>query len=95
MNNLAEIGIIGGSGLDDTEILENPQDIEIKTRYGQPSSPIKVGQIYGRNIAFLARHGRRHTIPPTQVNFRANILALKELGVKYILASTACGSLKK
>lgn len=91
----AEIGIIGGSGLDDADILENAKDIEVNTRYGRPSSPLKIGEIKEKRVAFLARHGRRHTIPPTQVNFRANIMALKELGVKYILASTACGSLRK
>ena len=94
-NNIAEIGIIGGSGLDDADILKNAKDLEIETRYGRPSSPIKIGEIKGKKVAFLARHGRHHTIPPTQINFRANILALKELGVKSILASTACGSLKK
>jgi 5'-methylthioadenosine phosphorylase len=93
--NSAEIGIIGGSGLEDSEILENARDIEVNTRYGKPSSPIKIGEIQGKKVAFLSRHGRRHTIPPTQVNFRANILALKELGVKRILSSTACGSLRK
>ncbi|OGZ79592.1 MAG: methylthioadenosine phosphorylase [Candidatus Staskawiczbacteria bacterium RIFOXYB1_FULL_37_44] len=91
----AEIGIIGGSGLDDADILENAKDFEADTIYGRPSSPLKIGEIHGKKVVFLARHGRRHTIPPTQVNFRANIMALKELGVKSILASTACGSLKK
>jgi 5'-methylthioadenosine phosphorylase len=94
-NNIAEIGIIGGSGLDDADILKNAKDLEIETRYGRPSSPIKIGEIKGKKVAFLARHGRRHTIPPTQINFRANVFALKELGVKSILASTACGSLRK
>ena len=92
---MVEIAIIGGSGLDDEDILKDAKDIQIKTLYGIPSSPLKVGKINGREVVFLARHGRRHTIPPTQVNFRANIMALKELGVKYIFATTACGSLKK
>ncbi len=91
----ADIGIIGGSGLYDMEDLKNVKDLEVNTRYGQPSSALKIGELKGKKIAFLARHGKRHTIPPTQVNFRANILALKELGVKHIIASTACGSLKK
>ncbi|MDP3883039.1 MAG: S-methyl-5'-thioadenosine phosphorylase [Candidatus Staskawiczbacteria bacterium] len=91
----AEIGIISGSGLDDPDILKNAEDLKINTRYGQPSSPLKIGEIEGKKIILLARHGRQHTIPPTQVNFRANIMALKELGVKHILATTACGSLKK
>ncbi|MBU2540213.1 S-methyl-5'-thioadenosine phosphorylase [Patescibacteria group bacterium] len=91
----AEIGIIGGSGLDDLDIFKNAKDIKVKTRYGLPSSSLKIGEINGKKVALIARHGRQHTIPPTQVNFRANIQALKSLGVKYILASTACGSLRK
>jgi 5'-methylthioadenosine phosphorylase len=91
IKRIAEIGIIGGSGLDDADIFKN----EIKTKYGIPTSPIKIGELSGKKVAFIARHGRRHTLPPTQVNFRANILALKELGVKHIIASTACGSLRK
>jgi len=93
--NLADIGIIGGSGLYDMDCLINAKDLEIKTRYGAASSAFRIGEFKGKRVAFLARHGKRHTIPPTQVNFRANILALKELGVKHIIASTACGSLKK
>lgn len=92
---LAEIGIIGGSGLDDLNILKNVKDLEVKTQYGPPSSSLKIGEINGQRVALIARHGRRHTIPPTQVNFRANIQAFKDLGVRHILASTACGSLRK
>lgn len=91
----AEIGIIGGSGLDDLDFFKNAKDFEIKTRYGLPSSPLKIGDIGNKKVVLIARHGRRHTIPPTQVNFRANIQALKSLGVTHILASTACGSLRK
>jgi 5'-methylthioadenosine phosphorylase len=92
---MEKIAIIGGSGLDDEDILKNAKEIKIKTRYGMPSSPLKIGEIKGKEIIFLARHGRKHTIPPTQINFRANIQTLKELGVKHIIATTACGSLKK
>ena len=90
----AKIGIIGGSGLDDLNILKRAKDLEVKTLYGPPSSPLRIGEINGQKIVFIARHGRRHTIPPTQVNFRANIQALKDQGVTHILASTACGSLR-
>lgn len=92
---MVKIGIIGGSGLDNPDILKDAQDMEVGTPYGKPSSPLKVGKIEGVDVILLARHGREHTIPPTQVNYRANIHALKEQGCTYILATTACGSLKK
>ncbi|PIN87212.1 S-methyl-5'-thioadenosine phosphorylase [Candidatus Woesearchaeota archaeon CG10_big_fil_rev_8_21_14_0_10_44_13] len=90
-----KIGIIGGSGLDDPKIIENAKDIEVDTSYGAPSSPLKAGKIKGVDVVLLARHGRQHTIPPTHVNFRANIMALKEAGCTHILATTACGSLRQ
>ncbi|MFC1705137.1 S-methyl-5'-thioadenosine phosphorylase [Nanoarchaeota archaeon] len=86
---------IGGSGLDDPNILEDAKDIEVKTPYGKPSSKLKVGKIKGVDVVLLARHGREHTTPPTEVNFRANISALKEQGCTHILATTAVGSLKQ
>jgi len=89
-----KIGIIGGSGLDDLSILKRARDLEVKTQYGPPSSLLRIGEINGQKVVFIARHGKRHTIPPTQVNFRANIQALKDQGVTHILASTACGSLR-
>jgi 5'-methylthioadenosine phosphorylase len=92
---MAKIGIIGGSGLDNPNILENAKDIEVNTKFGKPSSKLKIGKIKGVDVILLARHGREHTIPPTQVNFRANIMALKEQGCTHILATTACGSLKE
>ena len=88
------IGIIGGSGLDDPKILKDAKEIEIDTPYGKPSSPLTIGKIEGKDVVILARHGKKHTFPPTQVNFRANIWALKEQGCTAILATTACGSLK-
>ncbi|MBT5924655.1 S-methyl-5'-thioadenosine phosphorylase [Candidatus Woesearchaeota archaeon] len=88
-----KIGIIGGSGLDDPEILQNAQDIDVQTPYGKSS--LKVGTINDINVVLLARHGRNHSIPPTQINFRANIHALKEAGCTHIIATTACGSLRK
>jgi len=89
------IGIIGGSGLDNPELFLNPKDEIVATRWGAPSSPLKLGQIAGIDVALLGRHGREHTIPPTQVNYRANIQALKEIGCSHILATTAVGSLRE
>ena len=92
---MVKIGIIGGSGLDDPKILKNVEKIEVNTHYGKPSSALTVGKIKDIDVVILARHGRKHTIPPTQVNFRANIQALKEQGCTHILATTACGSLRQ
>ncbi len=94
-NTMDKIGIIGGSGLDDPDILENPEDITVNTAYGSPSAPLKAGRIAGKEVCILARHGREHTIPPTFVNNRANIMALKEAGCTRILATTAVGSLRE
>ncbi|GHU03519.1 5'-methylthioadenosine phosphorylase [Spirochaetia bacterium] len=92
---MAVIGIIGGSGLDNPDILANAEDVNVTTVYGEPSSPLKKGTIGGGEVFLLARHGRAHTIPPTGVNFRANICALKEAGCTHILATTAVGSLRE
>ena len=92
---MTKFGIIGGSGLDNPDILQNAQDLEIDTPYGKPTSLLKSGQIAGKQVYLLARHGRRHTIPPTQVNYRANIYALREQGCDFILATTAVGSLRE
>jgi 5'-methylthioadenosine phosphorylase len=92
---LVKIGIIGGSGLDNPDILKDARDVTVSTPFGSPSSPLKVGKISGVDVVLLARHGREHTIPPTQVNFRANIKALKDAGCTHILATTAVGSLKQ
>lgn len=90
-----KIGIIGGSGLDNPDILKDTKDISVKTPYGEPSSKLKVGKIKNVNVVLIARHGREHTIPPSQVNYRANIQALKDEGCTHIIATTACGSLRK
>ncbi len=92
---MRKIGIIGGSGLDDPDILQNPRDVEVHTPWGQPNSTLRTGEIAGREVAILARHGRAHTTPPTQVNYRANIWALKLAGCSHILATTAVGSLRR
>jgi len=91
---MAKIGIIGGSGLDNPDILKDASDTELETPHGTPSSPLKVGTIAGVEVALIARHGRSHTIPPTHVNNRANIAALRDFGCTHILATTACGSLR-
>ncbi|MFX1417710.1 MAG: S-methyl-5'-thioadenosine phosphorylase [Promethearchaeota archaeon] len=92
---MVKIGIIGGSGLDNPDILRDAKDIEVDTQYGKPSSPLRLGKIHDVEVILIARHGREHTIPPTQVNFRANIQALKDQGCSHILATTACGSLRE
>ncbi len=92
---MVKIGIIGGSGLDNPEILKDGRDINADTLYGKPSSPLKIGKINDVDVVLIARHGREHTIPPTQVNYRANIQALKNQGCSHILATTACGSLRE
>ncbi|MDR1411257.1 MAG: S-methyl-5'-thioadenosine phosphorylase [Spirochaetaceae bacterium] len=92
---MAVIGIIGGSGLDNPDILSGPRDEKQDTPYGEPSSPLKRGTIGGAEVVLLARHGREHTIPPSQVNYRANIAALKAAGCTHIIATTAVGSLRE
>jgi len=92
---MVKIGIIGGSGLDNPEILKDAKDINVDTPYGKPTSPLKLGKINDVDVVLIARHGREHIIPPTQVNYRANIQALKDQGCSHILATTACGSLRE
>jgi 5'-methylthioadenosine phosphorylase len=89
------VGIIGGSGLEDPDILKDPREIKIKTPYGMPSSEILSGRINNVDALIIARHGRKHQYSPTQVNNRANINALKQAGATHILATTACGSLRQ
>lgn len=91
----AEIGIIGGTGLYDPQLLKNVEEVTVDTPYGEPSDAITVGELAGRSVAFLPRHGKTHTIRPTNVNSRANVFALKKLGIKRILAPSAVGSLKE
>ncbi|MBI4654169.1 MAG: S-methyl-5'-thioadenosine phosphorylase [Nitrospirae bacterium] len=91
---MVKVGIIGGSGLDDPKILKRASEVELETPYGSPSSRLRCGIIEGVDVVIIARHGKGHTIPPSKVNFRANILALKEQGCTHILASTAVGSLR-
>lgn len=90
-----ELAVIGGSGLYDMAGLTDIEEIDITTPFGKPSDTIKVGTLHERRIAFLPRHGRGHLLTPTEVPYRANIFALKTLGVKYIISVSACGSLKE
>jgi 5'-methylthioadenosine phosphorylase len=91
---MVKIGIIGGSGLDDPDILKAPEKLSVTTPYGDPSSSLLSGKIDGIDTLILARHGRQHQYSPTQVNNRANIQALKDQGATHIIATTACGSLR-
>jgi 5'-methylthioadenosine phosphorylase len=99
LNNLkthnAEIGIIGGTGIYDPELLTDPQSVKIFTPYGKTSDLVTIGQYNGRSVAFIPRHGKGHTIPPHKVNSRANIWALNSLGVSRIIAPSAVGSLQE
>ncbi|MDP7180684.1 MAG: S-methyl-5'-thioadenosine phosphorylase [Candidatus Woesearchaeota archaeon] len=92
---MVKIGIIGGSGLENPEILKDAKEVEVETKYGKPSSSLMTGSIEGIDVVILSRHGRRHEIMPTNVPNQANILALKDQGCTHILASSAAGSLKE
>ena len=89
------LAVIGGSGLYNFKDLKDVQTIEVDTPFGQPSSPITIGKLSGKPVAFLARHGIGHVYPPSAVPYRANIYALKSLGVSRIVSVSACGSLRE
>ena len=91
---VAKIGIIGGSGLYKMEVLKDVEEIEISTPFGSPSDVIILGTLEGTRVAFLARHGRNHTLLPAELPYRANIYAMKQLGVEYLISASAVGSLK-
>jgi 5'-methylthioadenosine phosphorylase len=91
----AEIGIVGGSGLYAMEGLTGTRELKVKTPFGDPSDAIVVGELEGKRVAFLARHGRGHRILPGEINFRANVYAMKLLGVKRIVSVSAVGSLRE
>jgi 5'-methylthioadenosine phosphorylase len=90
-----KIGIIGGSGLYKMDALKNIQEVEIETPFGKPSDAFILGDLDRVKVAFLARHGRNHTLLPTELPFRANIYGMKKLGVEYIISASAVGSLKE
>lgn len=91
----AEIAIIGGTGIYDSDAFENIREVEVDTPFGRPSDKILIGEYEGRSVAFLPRHGRGHVYSPTNLPYRANIYALKKLGVERIISVAAVGSLKE
>lgn len=95
MENKPVLGVIGGSGLYDFPALTEVKKFDLDTPFGKPSAPITVGTLTGKRVAFLARHGLGHTLTPTEVNYRANIYALKSLGVDQVVSISACGSLRE
>jgi 5'-methylthioadenosine phosphorylase len=93
MGDLAEIGVFGGSGF--YSLLEDVREIKVDTPYGAPSDSFFLADVGGRSVAFLPRHGRRHTIPPHGVPYRANVWAMRSLGVKAVISPCAAGSLQR
>ena len=91
----AKIGVIGGSGLYKMDALKDVEEIEIETPFGKPSDALIVGKLEDTTVAFLPRHNRNHTLLPSELPFRANIYAMKKLGVEYIISASAVGSLKE
>ena len=92
---MVKIGVIGGSGLDDPKIITDFKEKKVNTPYGWPSSVLTLGKIHGVEVVIIARHGKKHEINPTKVNYQANIYALKQEGCTHILATSAVGSLKQ
>ncbi|MBD2570993.1 S-methyl-5'-thioadenosine phosphorylase [Anabaena lutea] len=92
---IAQIGIIGGSGLYKMESLKDVEELEVQTPFGSPSDALILGTLGETRVAFLARHGRNHTLLPSELPFRANIYAMKQLGVEYLISASAVGSLKE
>jgi 5'-methylthioadenosine phosphorylase len=92
LKNHAEIGIFGGSGF--YSLLDHGREVKVETPYGSPSDVVALGEIAGRHVAFLPRHGKTHSLPPHMINYRANLWAMKELGVTRIIGPCAAGSLQ-
>ena len=92
---MAKIGIIGGSGLENLDLFTEKKELTVATKFGEPSSTLLCGRLNNKEVVIISRHGREHSIPPTQVNNRANIISLKQAGCTHILATTACGSLRE
>jgi 5'-methylthioadenosine phosphorylase len=88
----AEIGVFGGSGF--YSFLEDVEEVEVETPYGKPSAPFTIGEVGGKRVAFLPRHGPQHELPPAQIPYRANVWAMRELGVRRIIGPNASGSLR-
>ena len=91
----ALVGVIGGSGLNAMEALEDVQELQIDTPFGAPSDAVMTGRVDGVAVAFLARHGRGHRLIPSEIPYRANVYALKTLGVRYLISLSAVGSLRQ
>jgi 5'-methylthioadenosine phosphorylase len=89
------LGVIGGSGVYDLESLQDVQEMHVQTPFGDPSDTITIGTLSGLRVGFLPRHGRGHRISPSELNARANIYALKSLGVEYVVSISACGSMRE
>ena len=92
---MKRVAIIGGSGFEDPDLLRDPDMVFLNTPYGEPSSDFLTGKISGVEVVLVSRHGKNHTITPTQVNNRANIYGIRELECTHIIATTACGSLNE
>lgn len=88
----ADVGVFGGSGF--YSFLDDVDTVDVETPYGAPSGPVTIGSVGDRRVAFLPRHGRRHELPPHRINYRANVWAMRELGVRAIVAPCAAGSLQ-
>ena len=95
IDDKVRIGIIGGSGLYDIDELTDCEEREVETPFGKPSAPYVIGNLRGHRVAFLARHGKGHSILPSELNFRANIFGLKCLGTEWIVSASAVGSLQE
>ena len=95
MSCTIKVGIIGGTGLEDPQILAEKSEKVVETPFGKPSSVLTLGKICGVDVVLLSRHGKAHGIGPSDVNYRANILALKQEGCTHIISTNACGSLKE
>ena len=95
MEAKAKIAVIGGTGLADPKVFRTLEELDVDTPYGKPSDKIKIADFNGTHVAFLARHGAGHTIPPHKINYRANIHALKSIGVERIISFSAVGSLRE
>jgi 5'-methylthioadenosine phosphorylase len=89
------LGVIGGSGLYEMEDMKNVRNVRVRTPFGNPSDALVVGEIGGRTLAFLPRHGRGHRIPPSRINYRANIYAMKKIGARWVISLSAVGSMKE
>ncbi len=92
---MAKVGIIGGSGIYKMEGIRDLKEVALKTPFGEPSDVLRTGTLDGAEVVFLPRHGSRHTLSPSEINYRANVFAMKMLGVENLISVSACGSLKK